>query len=458
MPPHAAPREDTLPFHSGGERPRIATKPVAPATVFRVRCYSRSVTTRAPEAEPACPGSPEATRTTSSPDAAAAGLRIERRAFDDVPRATWDALAAGNPWATPFSGWEFQRAWWDAYHASAHDQTLVITATTGTAGGAEAGDVVAIVPLMHRHAVEPDDAATATQIRHGNGTPLTPVPANAKVIFFGASYHADYATILAAPADLSAVADALAEHLADDARTADPEHPSEWDAVDLRRLRCGDPTAEALADAFGRREMAEGWTLNLEREDVCPVVHLPEGIDFESFLSSLNKKARHEIRRKIRRAEGAGEVAFRRSTDPLVDLGAFIELHQHKWGAAGLFPPTPGGDASRVFIRRLFEAAGPDGPVHLSFLTIGGRRVAAGIHVETDDTVMFYNAGIDPAARDLSVGVVLIGELIRQAIETGKSRFDFLRGDESYKYEWGSTDEPIQRLLVRRDAATPGTR
>jgi CelD/BcsL family acetyltransferase involved in cellulose biosynthesis len=29
-------------------------------------------------------------------------------------------------------------------------------------------------------------------------------------------------------------------------------------------------------------------------------------------------------------------------------------------------------------------------------------------------------------------------------------RFDFLRGDESYKYEWGARDEPIQRLLVRR--------
>jgi CelD/BcsL family acetyltransferase involved in cellulose biosynthesis len=27
---------------------------------------------------------------------------------------------------------------------------------------------------------------------------------------------------------------------------------------------------------------------------------------------------------------------------------------------------------------------------------------------------------------------------------------DFLRGDESYKYEWGAVDEPIQRLLLRR--------
>lgn len=412
------------------------------------------MTTHAPDAEPACPGTPGTTSTLTPPDAAvAAALRVERRPFDDIPRSTWDALAARNPWATPFSGWAFQRAWWDAYHGSAHDQTLVVTATAGMAGGAEAGDLIAIVPLMHRHAVEPDDAATATQIRHGDRTPLTPVAATAKVIFFGASYHADYATILAAPGDLAAVADALAEHLAEDARTADPQHPSDWDAIDLRRLRCGDPTAEALADAFGRREIAEGWTLNLEREDVCPVAHLPAGVGFEDYLATLDKKARHEIRRKLRRAASAGEVVLSRSTDPFTDLEAFIELHQQKWGAAGLFPPTPGGDASRVFIRRLFEEAGPDGLVQLSFLSIAGRRVAAGIHVETDDTVMFYNAGIDPGAREMSAGVVLIAELIRQAIETRKRRFDFLRGDEPYKYEWGSTDEPIQRLLVRRDGA-----
>jgi len=412
------------------------------------------VTTHAPDAEPACPAPPDA-QTTTSPDPAAASLRIDRRTFDDVPRETWDALSARNPWATPFSSWAFQRAWWDAYHASAHDQTLVVTATAGTAGGAEAGDPVAIVPLMHRHEVEPGDAEMATRIRHGDGTPLTEVPPTAKAIFFGASYHADYATILAAPADLPAVSEALAAHLAaDDDHAADPDHPAPWDVVDLRRLRCGDPSADALAAAFGRREISEGWTLNLEREDVCPVVHLPEG-GFEDYLSTLEKKARHEVRRKFRRAEAAGDVVFSPSTDPLADLDAFIDLHQSKWGAAGLFPPTPGGDASRVFIRRLFEEAGPDGPVRLSFLTVGGRRIATGIHVETPDTVMFYNAGVDPDARELSPGVLLAASYIRYAIEAGKRRFDFLRGHEPYKYEWGATDEPVQRLLVRRDGARP---
>ena len=65
---------------------------------------------------------------------------------------------------------------------------------------------------------------------------------------------------------------------------------------------------------------------------------------------------------------------------------------------------------------------------------------------------MFYNAGIDPDARELSPGVILAAECVQFAVEHGKRRFDFLRGNEPYKYEWGAVDEPIQRLLVRRDA------
>ena len=206
--------------------------------------------------------------------------------------------------------------------------------------------------------------------------------------------------------------------------------------------------------------MADGWTLNIEREDVCPVIRLPEGADLDGFLATLGKKERHEIRRKVRRAEAAGPVELVESTDPLADLDAFIDLHQARWGERGLFPPTPGGDQGRRFIRRLFElfgaATATDAPtaghptIHLGFLTVDGKRIAAEIHFETAGSVLYYNAGVDPDARDLSPGVVLLERLVRRAIERGKCRVDLLRGDEPYKYEWGGVDEPIQRILVRR--------
>jgi CelD/BcsL family acetyltransferase involved in cellulose biosynthesis len=45
---------------------------------------------------------------------------------------------------------------------------------------------------------------------------------------------------------------------------------------------------------------------------------------------------------------------------------------------------------------------------------------------------------------------VMVARLVERAIELGRGRLDFLRGDEGYKYEWGAEDRPIQRLLVRR--------
>jgi CelD/BcsL family acetyltransferase involved in cellulose biosynthesis len=105
---------------------------------------------------------------------------------------------------------------------------------------------------------------------------------------------------------------------------------------------------------------------------------------------------------------------------------------------------------SRVFFRRLFELLGPDGPLVLSFLAVGDRRIGAGVHLEDRQSLLYYNAGLDPSARELSPGVLLVASYVRAALAGGFRRMDFLRGDEPYKYEWGAHDEPIQRLLVRR--------
>ena len=395
------------------------------------------MTAPALEAEPPCPGPAEAFP--DSTDRLPGTLRAERRPFDEISRETWERLAARTPWATPFSAWAFHRAWWDAYSANAHEETLAIVAADAPPGA----EPVAIVPLMHRHEVEPSDALTQTRMRHGTELALTPVPPTAKAVFFGASYHADYATILTAPTDLPAVTEAVAAYL------ASPE-AGPWDAVDLRRLRCADPTGDLLAVSLGAIEMENGWTLNIDREDVSPVATIPAGVDIEGYLSTLGKKERHEIRRKVRRAQAVGEIRLEDSADPLSDIEAFIDLHQKRWGEDGLFRPGPGGEHSRVFIHRLFELFEPEGSLRLTFLSVGGRRIAAGIHFETTEEILYYNAGVDPEARELSPGVLMVYAYVVRALASGIRRLDFLRGNESYKYHWGAVDEPIRRLLVRR--------
>jgi CelD/BcsL family acetyltransferase involved in cellulose biosynthesis len=423
--------------------------------------YARAVTGAATLVEPACP---EAASTGGGVGAADSGrrFRVEQQPVASISPRSWDTLAAANPWATPFSRSAFQRAWWDAYGTNALDVTLVVLEDGGgrpsddgslgrpsEAGQpSEAGEepIVAILPLMCRSAGQAADGDDQAGARPGQPFALTPAKASATTLFMGASYHADYATVLTEPENLAATCQAITSFLA-----TTPPGPS-WDAIDLRRLRCGDPAADALAAAFGASEISQGWTLNVEREDVCPVTTIPRGADFDGFLNSLGTKDRHEIRRKMRRAEAAGEVRFDVSREPLGELDAFIDLHQARWADRGLFPPTPGGQQSRRFLRRLFELSGPDGDARLTFLSVGGRRIASGIHFETPDAILYYNAGLDPGALDLSPGVLLIAAYVKLAIETGRSRLDFLRGNESYKYQWGAVDEPVSRLLVRRTA------
>ncbi len=372
-----------------------------------------------------------------------------RRRFSDIPEATWNALADRTPWSTPFAAWAFHKSWWDAYGSTAHDQTLIVTEIAHAAD--PAAEPVAIVPLMHRHEVEPADSRTHTTMRHAEGLPLTPVEPTARAVFFGATYHADYATILGAPDDLPAVAQALVGQIASEAGYGDDA--GQWDVVDLRRLRCGDPAADALATAFRNAAQECRWTVAVDREDVCPVTTIPEDVDFDGFLATLDKKERHEIRRKIRRAESAGQVRLAISPTPLGDLDDFIELHQKRWGAEGLFPATPGGDCSRQFLRNLFRDFGPNGAAKLTRLTVGDRLVGSGIHFDDGQRIGYYNAGVDPDARDLSPGVLMVAEYVKLAIASGRRQIDFLRGNEPYKYAWGAVDEPIQRILVSRNTA-----
>ena len=379
---------------------------------------------------------------------AGTGLVAQRRPFGEIPEATWDALVDATPSATPFSRHCVQKAWWDAYGATAHDQTLVVVDEAAPGSPAtpdQRGAVVGIVPLMHRHQLEPGDLAARTTIRHQPGRVIRSVPESATGVFFGASYHSDYATVLAAPQDLNSVCEAVATLLA-------TQDSTRWDVLDLRRLRAGDPATDALAKAFEWAAPTAGWCVTREQEDVCPIVTLASGMDFEGYLATLGKKERHEIRRKVRRAEAAGEVRLEPSPRPIEDLDAFVDLHQKRWGAEGLFPPTEGGAASRRFFAGLFEDCAPSGIVDLSFLAVGGRRIAAGVTFDDGESVYYYNAGVEPDARELSPGVVMVACYIQRAIKLGRTRLDFLRGDEPYKYEWGAVDSPIERLLVQRTA------
>ena len=111
---------------------------------------------------PACP-SPQLTGESdcppaagiSTPPVAIPALRAERRPFDSIQPADWDALVDANPWATPFSRLGLParvvgRVRRERPRGDARRRPGRCAARRRARS--------AIVPLMHRHEVEPSDA------------------------------------------------------------------------------------------------------------------------------------------------------------------------------------------------------------------------------------------------------------------------------------------------------------
>lgn len=224
-----------------------------------------------------------------------------------------------------------------------------------------------------------------------------------------------------------------------------------WEEMDLCNVRRDSPTLALLPELV----RARGWRATVEVQEVCPVVSLPQS--WEEYLASLDRKDRHELRRKMRRAEATENLDWwvvdgrSHGFDAAVDDFLRLMAESTPEKAAFLTPPM------RAFFRDLAHAARDAGWLQLSFLALEGRRLAAYFNFIYRNRVLVYNSGLaQDAPPALAAGIVLTGFLIRQAIEEGREAYDFLRGSEPYKYRFGGKDVPVYRIWVsrRRDERT----
>ncbi|GAB4272894.1 MAG: hypothetical protein Kow0092_28070 [Deferrisomatales bacterium] len=194
------------------------------------------------------------------------------------------------------------------------------------------------------------------------------------------------------------------------------------------------------------------WPVEIERVGVTVELELPP--TWEDYLAALAKKERHELRRKLRRLHGAGTAAFRRVARPGPgDVEAFLRLFRasREDKAAFLEPRREG------FFRTLIARAAEAGLLRLFFLELEGQPAAAVLCFEHAGTVYLYNNGYDPEWGRLSVGLLSKVCSVRDAIERGLARYDFLRGAEPYKMRLGGRPRDLYRCRVHLRQPTAGT-
>jgi CelD/BcsL family acetyltransferase involved in cellulose biosynthesis len=217
---------------------------------------------------------------------------------------------------------------------------------------------------------------------------------------------------------------------------------------DLRRADlAGLPEDGDWLTALTEGARGAGLDVRLETDGVAPAVALPGS--FEAYLAGLPAKLRHEIRRKDRRLRTARPDSRLVDAGPdtmAEDLDRFTALHRASEGAKGRFM-VPGMEQ---FFRRLADELAGDGTFRLSFLEADGERIAGAVGFRFRDRFLLYNSAYDHRLSSLAPGMVLVAELIRRAIEEGRSVFDMLKGDLGYKYRFGARPRRVRRLHLDR--------
>ncbi|MCX6028513.1 MAG: GNAT family N-acetyltransferase [Chloroflexi bacterium] len=345
----------------------------------------------------------------------------------------WNDLLRRSRSDTIFLTWEWQTIWWRYVGASRGPLYLL--------AARDAGRLIGILPLYLS-----DDSGQRTLQVVG----CIEVSDYLDLIIEAGKEEPVYAAFLAW----------LTGHPERSAAESKDETPA-WDLVDL----CNQPVASPAHTRLAEMARESGWIVEVFQEDVCPVITLPAEYArppsddpqqgalqlWEAYLESLDKKERHEIRRKLRRLEReAPEARVRLVTGgPELDaaMADFIALHRLSSQAKDAFMT----DEMQGFFRAIAAALAERGWLQLSTLEIAGRPAASYFCFDYANQILVYNSGYDPqASPQLSPGWVLLARLIQDAIAQGRTRFDFLQGNEDYKHRFGGVDEPVYRTWIRK--------
>lgn len=168
-----------------------------------------------------------------------------------------------------------------------------------------------------------------------------------------------------------------------------------------------------------------------EKTDVAPQILLPSSWD--EYLVLLNRHNRHELRRKIKKM-GVSKENILLSTCSQEDIVQFFTLMTGSSDEKAAFLTDP----MKIFFKEVISFFYEKKCLELVFLKIEGKIIAGALLFFFGNDVLLYNSGFDTMYYQMAPGYILTALLIERAIEDKKSRFDFLRGDERYKFDLGA--------------------
>ncbi|MDO8587701.1 MAG: GNAT family N-acetyltransferase [Armatimonadota bacterium] len=331
-------------------------------------------------------------------------------------RPAWNETLEHIPGATVFQTWEWQYTW--LRHFGRRGTALVLLLSDASAGGKPFG----IAPFVIRPYVVP-------QLR--------------ELAFLGTGVS-DYLDVIVHPDKRSDAMAAVGEYL--------ESCGGEWDFVDLHQIPEAGAAVE-LAEIVGR---PPGMSAEVVEHEVCPVVDLPDS--WEDYTRSLGKSLRFNIgyyERSLRKQYKV-EIGAADESNLNEEMEALFRLHGRRWRKRWL-PGVLASRKVREFHREVARRFLDCGRLRLYYLKLDGVTRASLYCFAFKDAMYYYLGGFEPEMAKYGLGTILTAHAIREAIQSGLSRFDLLRGNEEYKRRWKPRLTVNSRLFVRKSGARSHT-
>ncbi len=302
----------------------------------------------------------------------------------------WQDLVSNSPTATPFQTWEWQSTW--HRHYARHRKVLAVSVWEGS-------DLIGLMPFV---------------LDRGPWRALRPAG-------IGPS---DYLHPLARRGEEEDVAYTIQNTIGE---------LKGVDLIDWHQVRETQPIA-----SLNRRSPIDQAT--------CLVLDLPK--TFDQYLAMLGKSLRYDVRKLEKTLFTSGRASIEIATEGTLDesLAIFFNLHQKRWRQRGL-PGAFLGRSTRFHGDWTHQAV-RNSWLRLGVLHIDGSVIGAIYAMTLGETTYYYQAGFDPAHASVSPGTLVVANAIRQSIDEGVVRFDFMRGDEPYKRRWKPQNAYANRRLI----------
>lgn len=208
----------------------------------------------------------------------------------------------------------------------------------------------------------------------------------------------------------------------------------------IHTITCNNvPFSSATLAYFQFATPQDGITINITEEDTTPILSLPT--EWETFIQSLERKNRHELRRKIRKFEREHpQIKFSLSHNPEHAVKSLLTLMKHDPAKQQFLTSTMEQFFQNIMTRMKTSAK-------ILHLTDGENIIAAVLCFIQNNTLFLYNSGFDESTFS-GAGFYVKALSIKFAIDTSCTQYNFLQGKERYKYELGAKDAAVYKITV----------